>query len=68
MSQKYIDWELIEAKNFGPYKYEILRVETEDHTFLWKGIAIFASGDQWAQHEDINPLRFELIHIGQFNS
>ena len=66
MSQKYIDWEMIEARDNETYKYSILRAYTADNKYIFKGFVVFSDGsDYWLEHESRDALRGALIVMGQ---
>lgn len=69
MTQKYINWEIAESKNCGPYSYEILKVETPEHTILYKGFVVFKdNSDYWLENDSKDALRGALITLGQQRS
>lgn len=68
MSYPFIDWELVESKNFGIYRYDILKVEDSNHTRFYRGFVIFKGGDFWIEHKTIDGVRSGLMLLGQQNS
>lgn len=68
MSYPFIDWELVESKNFGMYRYSILKVEDSNHTQSYRGFVVFKGGDFWIGHQTLDGVRSGLMLLGQQNS
>lgn len=68
MSQTFIDWVLVEAKNLDVYRYEIFKVENPEHQISYRGFVIFKTGDLWVGGETLDACRSTLITLGQQNS
>jgi hypothetical protein len=66
MPQTFIDWELVESRECGPYRYDIMHVETAEHVKLYRGRVFFAKGgDYWLEGDSKDALRMSLITLGQ---
>lgn len=68
MSHPFINWELVESKDFGIYRYNILKVEDAVRNNFYRGFVIFKGGDFWIEHQTIEGARSALMLLGQQNS
>jgi hypothetical protein len=66
VTQKYVSWQHLEAKDNGAYRYEILEAYTPDNTKIYKGFVVFKNGgDYWLENDNRDSLRMALITLGQ---
>ena len=65
MSQPYIDWDLLEHRNFQTYQYCIFRITDADKRTTLKGWAIAPNGLIWLEDEVLDNLRLACIQHGR---
>lgn len=64
--QKYINWQTVEAKDQGAYRYEIIEAETSENAKIYKGFVVFKNGgDYWLENNSRDSLRMALVTLGQ---
>jgi hypothetical protein len=74
MSQPFVDWELIEAKDFGIYKYHIMKVMDAEGHMTYRGWAstprlpIVPVEGNAQKSDSLDSLRSSLVTFGLQNS
>lgn len=64
MSQKYIDWKIVEANSYPLFRYVIIKAEDNDHNIMWKGFIVFPDNtDVWLENENVSVLRNDLMGL-----
>ena len=55
--QPYADWEIIEDKDRGSFKYFIMKVKVISGDYTYRG---FLSTGEWIENNDLNALRMSI--------
>jgi hypothetical protein len=65
--QKFKDWTLVEAKDFGTFKYNILKVTDQENKSYLRGWVFAKNGSTWLESESLEALRANLMTFGRQN-
>ena len=67
--QPFLDWEIVEDKDVGHFKYFIMKIKKPSEDYAYRGFLSYPGSptDEWFENIDLNTLRMTMYVMANQN-